>query len=163
MEKNTTGLLIGRYQPFHKGHLFILKESLKVLDKLIIAIGSANIQNDKNPISAKNRQKLIEKVIKNEALQDSIQSIVLLDDFPNNDDKWLEHCLGKINNFDVIVSNDDWVINIFRNAGFNILKIPFYKRNVFKGTLIRKEFNEKKPEWKDKIPNYLINDIKNFL
>ena len=35
------GLLIGRFQPFHKGHFEVIKEIASQVDKLIIGIGSA--------------------------------------------------------------------------------------------------------------------------
>ncbi|MCK5309571.1 MAG: adenylyltransferase/cytidyltransferase family protein, partial [Thermoplasmata archaeon] len=36
------GLIIGRFQPFHKGHFEVLKEIAGQVDKLIIGIGSAD-------------------------------------------------------------------------------------------------------------------------
>ena len=35
------GLMVGRFQPFHKGHLFLVRQILQDCDELIIAIGSA--------------------------------------------------------------------------------------------------------------------------
>ena len=36
------GLLIGRMQPVHKGHISVINETLKEVDELIIGIGSAD-------------------------------------------------------------------------------------------------------------------------
>ena len=45
-----TGLFIGRFQPFHNGHLQDIKNALKEVDELIIAIGSSQHFNTKeNP------------------------------------------------------------------------------------------------------------------
>lgn len=35
------GLLCGRFQPVHRGHIELIREALKHCDHLIIAIGSA--------------------------------------------------------------------------------------------------------------------------
>lgn len=35
----TRGLFVGRFQPFHLGHLHVIKELLEKVDELIIAIG----------------------------------------------------------------------------------------------------------------------------
>ncbi|MDP6459455.1 MAG: adenylyltransferase/cytidyltransferase family protein, partial [Candidatus Hydrothermarchaeota archaeon] len=39
------GLLIGRFQPFHKGHVYVVKKVLKGVDELIICIGSAQLSH----------------------------------------------------------------------------------------------------------------------
>ena len=35
------GLLIGRIQPLHNGHIKVIQETLKEVDEIIIGIGSA--------------------------------------------------------------------------------------------------------------------------
>ncbi|MEM1589096.1 MAG: adenylyltransferase/cytidyltransferase family protein, partial [Candidatus Bathyarchaeia archaeon] len=35
------GLFVGRFQPFHKGHLQAVKEILDEVDELVIVVGSA--------------------------------------------------------------------------------------------------------------------------
>ena len=45
-----TALIVGRFQPFHKGHLFLIKKALEKANKIIIGIGSANIIDENNPI-----------------------------------------------------------------------------------------------------------------
>lgn len=56
----TWGVLIGRFQPFHKGHLHLIEEALQLCDALIIAIGSSfRARNVKNPWIFEERQALI--------------------------------------------------------------------------------------------------------
>ena len=58
--KHEVGLYIGRFQPFHKGHLSVVLEALDHCDKLIIAIGSAQESGtDKNPFAFELRKELI--------------------------------------------------------------------------------------------------------
>lgn len=45
-------IFIGRFQPFHNGHKYIVNEGLKISDKIIILCGSANQKRSvKNPWS----------------------------------------------------------------------------------------------------------------
>ncbi|MGH1560634.1 adenylyltransferase/cytidyltransferase family protein [Caulobacter segnis] len=34
-------VLIGRFQPFHNGHLAVLRHALRLADKVIVLVGSA--------------------------------------------------------------------------------------------------------------------------
>ena len=54
------GLLIGRFQPFHLGHLDALHFALTKVDRLWVGLGSSNKPPQKNnPFSAEQRKKMI--------------------------------------------------------------------------------------------------------
>lgn len=54
------GLLIGRFQPFHMGHLSAVKFALSQVEKLWIGIGSSNKSHEKrNPFTADERKEMI--------------------------------------------------------------------------------------------------------
>ena len=54
------GLLIGRFQPFHLGHLEALQFALSKVDKLWVGLGSSNKSAQKNdPFSAEERKDMI--------------------------------------------------------------------------------------------------------
>ena len=58
-------LVIGRFQPFHKGHLELLLHISKDFEKIIIGIGSSQYSNTKqNPFSGEERKKMIELALK---------------------------------------------------------------------------------------------------
>ena len=46
-----TGLYVGRFQPFHLGHLEAIKHILKKVDTVIIAIGSAQYSHTLETVS----------------------------------------------------------------------------------------------------------------
>jgi nicotinamide-nucleotide adenylyltransferase len=55
-----TGLLLGRFQPFHNGHLFALRLILRENDRAVVVIGSAQASHDsENPFSAGERYDII--------------------------------------------------------------------------------------------------------
>ena len=56
------GLYVGRFQPFHLGHLGAIKEVLKEVDELAIVIGSAQYShNPSNPFTAGERLVMIRR------------------------------------------------------------------------------------------------------
>lgn len=59
------GLFIGRFQPFHHGHLSIVREALKKCDRLIIAVGSSQESRTKrNPFNFEERKEFIWRGLK---------------------------------------------------------------------------------------------------
>jgi len=58
--KHDFAVYIGRFQPFHVGHLHVVTEALKLADKLIIIVGSHNKPRDwKNPWTSAERIEMI--------------------------------------------------------------------------------------------------------
>ena len=48
MRKYKVGLLVGRFQPFHKGHLHLIEKSLNLVDMLVVGIGSVGVIDTDN-------------------------------------------------------------------------------------------------------------------
>ncbi|MDD3454709.1 MAG: adenylyltransferase/cytidyltransferase family protein, partial [Methanobacteriales archaeon] len=58
------GLLVGRMQPFHKGHLEVIKRILGEVDELIICIGSAQLSHSlRDPFTAGERIMMVTKAL----------------------------------------------------------------------------------------------------
>lgn len=57
-------LFVGRFQPFHLGHLDVIKRALEVEDRLVIVIGSAEENHElANPFTAGERFQMIEAAL----------------------------------------------------------------------------------------------------
>ncbi len=85
------GLIIGRFQPFHKGHLEALSFALSKVDKLWLGIGSSNKPNQKeNPFSADERKEMILS-----SIDDSISKRIQIYYIPDLEDhkKWIENII----------------------------------------------------------------------
>ena len=60
------GLVLGRFQPFHFGHLELIKDIIKDEIEPLICIGSAqHSHTDENPFTAEERKEMIETIMKN--------------------------------------------------------------------------------------------------
>lgn len=58
------GFMIGRFQPFHTGHLHIIEEALKTVDKLYVCIGSfTESETKRNPLSGKERYSIMTQIL----------------------------------------------------------------------------------------------------
>lgn len=134
--------IIGRFQPFHKGHLFLIQEALKTADKVIIGIGSANISDRDNPYTIDERLTMLHHAFRKANLEDYVEAIVTIDDVPD-DAQWLKLALENTEGVDLIVSNNSWVNDIFEQAGFSVMRIPYYKRHIYEGKKIREHLREK--------------------
>jgi bifunctional NMN adenylyltransferase/nudix hydrolase len=80
---------IGRFQPFHNGHLKVLRAAIDTADLVVVVIGSANQpRTPKNPWSWVERKKLIEFSLKPAEL--AKVAIVHQDDLPGSDKQWVQ-------------------------------------------------------------------------
>ena len=158
--KNKIALIVGRFQPFHKGHLFLIKKAIDMADKVIIGIGSANIVDVNNPINFETRKKIIKAVFYKERIEQKLLKIVPLDDF-FDDQKWLFNLKKQVGEFDLALGHNQWTNNILKKAGYMVLKVDYYNREKFEGWRIRKLIKEGKT-WQERVPKYLIKFVFNY-
>ena len=129
------GLLIGRFQPFHLGHLDAFRFALSKVDKLWIGIGSSNKPNEKNnPFTADERKEMILSSI-DDTISNRIQ-IFFIPDFENHE-KWIENIDLLVPDFDVIFTNDELTKSMYLKRGKDVISVPFTKREILSGTNIR--------------------------
>ncbi len=157
-KKYGIGLVIGRFQPFHNGHKFLIEEALKLCDQIIIGIGSSNKSDEKNPYSAKERAKHIKKFLKEEHLEEKVIAVLKLYDNPD-DDVWFENLYKKTGPFDVTIGNNPWNNGIIERHGIPAVYIGFHKRRTLEGIKIRALMKQNK-KWEERVPQYLVEAIR---
>ena len=75
------GILVGRFQPVHIGHVQAIEFALENSNKLFIVVGSAEKSNQKrNPFTFEERKKMIELAINEKELQDNISCLLYTSD-----------------------------------------------------------------------------------
>ena len=150
------GLLIGRFQPFHLGHLDALRFALSKVDKLWIGLGSSNKPLQKNnPFSAEERKEMILSSI-DESMKQRIQ-IYFIPDLENHM-KWIELIDSLVPKFDTVFTNDELTRHLYSKRDVEVLPIPFVKRDILSGTNIRNMMISDQ-KWEDLVPA----GTKNFL
>lgn len=89
-------VFIGRFQPFHNGHSYVIREALKETNKLILLIGSAKSPICyRNPFSYEDRCKIISL-----NLDETTREKVIfhpLNDFIYDDDAWVDAVYKGVN------------------------------------------------------------------
>jgi bifunctional NMN adenylyltransferase/nudix hydrolase len=88
-------VVIGRFQPFHLGHLKMLEKAFTVGEKVIVVLGSARCaRNIKNPFSTAEREEMIRSVLTPE--QNAKVSITHVRDYYYNDNMWVAEIQGRV-------------------------------------------------------------------
>ena len=129
------GLLIGRFQPFHLGHLEALQFALSKVDKLWLGLGSSNKSVSKdNPFTTEQRKEMILSSI-NDSMKEKI-TIYFIPDVDNHI-RWIEKIDTIVPKFDIIFSNDDLTKHLYSKRKIQVLTIPFLNRKSLSGTNIR--------------------------
>lgn len=143
------GLLIGRFQPFHKGHLEAVNFALSKVEKLWIGIGSSNKSYEKrNPFTADERKEMILS-----SLDSKILERVKIFFVPDTGDheKWTYHVDSIVPEYDAVFSNDDFTITLYKKRGKNVIEVPLLKRDMISGTNIREMIASDK-DWSVLVP-----------
>jgi len=147
------GLMLGRFQPFHKGHLALTKQILSECDELLILIGSAQFNFiDKDPFSAGERMLMIHEALKEAGVDLSRCYIIPVANDENNA-RWLAYIRSMVPPFDVLYSGNDFVKYLARSQDSSIvIEDPMFAEiNEYNGTNIRRLMQEGKP-WEHLVP-----------
>jgi len=150
-------LFIGRFQPFHKGHLHVLKFISNQYDEIIIGIGSSQYKNKiDNPFSEDERKKMIVNSFeKNQIKNYKIVPIPDIHDPPN----WVAHVLNFVNDFDIVISHNSLTLKLFSEKGFKTVIVPTFKKEKYSGRNIRDRMR-KGLDWEDLVPESVVSVIK---
>ena len=143
------GLIIGRFQPFHKGHFEVMKTIAKDCDGIVIGIGSAELSHTlDNPFTAGERHLMISRALKNEGLNDFyIVPIVDIHRYA----VWVSHVEALVPPFNTIYSNNPLTRRLFREAGYEVRNSPLFNREMYSGTEIRRRIVEGE-DWEALVP-----------
>ncbi|MGD1835809.1 MAG: nicotinamide-nucleotide adenylyltransferase [Nitrososphaeraceae archaeon] len=145
-----TGLFIGRFQPFHLGHLESIKFALDKVDTLIIVIGSAQKSHEKrNPFTAGERIQMIRNTLYEISTID-LQKIIFIP-IPDNNIHllWTYNIDILVPQYDIVFTNDPFTIFLFQERHKNVIKPKLYNRNIYSGTMIRKFMIDDNDKWKN--------------
>lgn len=83
-------VFIGRFQPFHAGHLQVVQEGLRRAERLIVLLGSAwQARSPRNPWSHEERERMMRAALS--AADNERLLVSPLMDVPHNDDAWVRN------------------------------------------------------------------------
>ena len=130
-EKIKLGLVVGRFQPLHGGHRYLIKTAIAENDNIVVCIGSAQ---KADPLSLEERHKRLSKFLKDIDLTNKILKTITMEDTPS-DEVWLSQLNKKAgvvkhneNTFYTAETLSEEYLNMMKNTNFNIKTI---ERSLF--------------------------------
>ncbi len=151
----TRGFYIGRFQPFHNGHLSMVEQIAEDVDELVLGIGSADDSHTgRNPFTAGERIMMITKSLVD---YDLVTYAVPIEDLERNS-VWVSHIQSMSPDFDVAYSNNPLVIQLFREAGIEIRQSPMFNRDVLEGTEVRERMING-DDWQTLVPKAVVEVV----
>jgi len=143
------GLLIGRFQPFHLGHLDAVLFGLSRAENLFIGIGSSNKSNERrNPFTAKERTEMIIS-----SIESSMIDRLKIFDIPDvdNHEKWTFEIDQIVPKYDVVFTNDEFTKTLFEKRKIDVIPVVLKDREKFSGTNVRQLITDDE-NWQDLVP-----------
>ncbi len=134
----TRGLMTGRFQPFHNGHLALARQILSECDEMIVVIGSAQFNFiDRDPFTAGERALMIHEALKEAKLDLSKCYIIHVINDENNA-RWIAYLRSMAPPFDAIYSGNDFVRHLARSQDVVVKSPRFAKKDEYNGTAVRR-------------------------
>ena len=153
-------VMIGRYQPFHLGHLELVRQVLDENDEIIILIGSSQANFTlKNPFTAGERVWMIRDSLIESKIDLSRVFLVNVTDDENNV-KWFSNIKCVSPPFNVIYTGNNFVRTLLKRETIIIKKPKLIEGNLLKGSVIRKLILEDNTKWQDLVSKSVIKIFK---
>lgn len=141
------GLFIGRFAPLHRGHLLMMKECAEKVERLVVALGSADATPScKNPFTVDERAEMVRRGMKEIGVAN--YEIVELRDC-ERDEEWIKELQEVVGKFDMAWSGSTWIQRVFKEHGLPIEPIKEFPG--LSGTKIRKKMAQGLP-WLKFVP-----------
>lgn len=150
------GILIGRMQPVHNGHVQVISKILEEVDEIIIGIGSAQLSHEiKDPFTAGERIVMMTQALADIEVDPSRYYIIPMQDI-NFNAVWVSHVKMLTPPFSIVYSGNPLVKQLFSEEGFEVKQPPLYDRLHLSGTEVRKRINNDL-DWEELVPKATID------
>ena len=151
-------LYIGRFQPYHLGHLAATKWILGREERLIIGVGSAQFSHTiENPFTAGERIEMILTTLRDEGLASRCIVIPIPDIGQHS--LWVQLVKQYCPPFSRVYTNSPLSRRLFLEAGIEVQGIPLFERDKYDATHVRKLMIEG-GDWESCVPRAVAEVIK---
>lgn len=128
-------IVLGRFQPFHKGHEYLLNRAFEFAKEgeVVIAVGSASKGwESNNPWTFDERNAMIESWL---TANNKAATIIGIDDI-NDPPRWVKYA-AKIHGQGVLVTSDEPTKMLYENDNFPVKFVELNNRGSFEGWRVR--------------------------
>lgn len=152
-------LMMGRFQPFHLGHLDLVEQILAECDEVIIAITSSQFNYlEKDPFTSGERIEMIHNSLLESNIDLSKCFVVSLEN-QFNISTWASYLKSSLPHFDKVYSGNDYVSMLLADSGIDVVNPILLDRSKYNATKIRSMIISNK-EWKELVPNAVYELLK---
>ncbi len=169
-----SGIIVGRFQPFHKGHLSYLKKALSHAEKVYIGITTPGkkltkyepkdpnrLGKENNPYTFLERKTMIKKSLKENKINP--RRIRILHFNPGKIDYWFKSVPEDAVYFLILISNEEGTkVEEMRKQGLKVKVLDVINKDRYSAYNIRGRIKKGQP-WKnlvDKAVGEYIEDLK---
>lgn len=146
---------IGRFQPFHNGHLKVISAIAREVDELVIGIGSAQLSHTpENPFTAGERILMISRSLEE---LDLYYYVIPIPDIYRNAE-WVAHVHSMTPPFSVAYTNNPLVSRLFHESRYEVKHSPMYNRQEYSGTEIRRRMLAGEG-WEKLVPGAVVDVV----
>lgn len=157
-QQQETGIFIGRFQPFHLGHLATVKYALERVKHLYIVVGSSQKSHEaRNPFTAGERILMIRNTLNEEKIDPSRYLIIPVPDATGHA-VWTAFIDQVVPAYGVVFSSDRLTLQLYREKGVPTIEPPLLDRPTFSATEVRKRIIEG-GKWKLLVPTSVVKII----
>ncbi len=155
------GLLVGRFQPFHLGHLEAVKYALKKVDYLYVVVGSAQRSHERdNPFTASERIAMIKGALDASGVNPAKWMAIPIADADSHS-LWVSAVESMVPKFDIVFTNDALTYLLFKEEGIEVKAVPYLDRSRYSATNVRDRILERK-DWEGLVPVEVAKLVKRF-
>lgn len=130
-----SAVVLGRFQPFHRGHATLIRAAIQAHPAVRIAIGSAQTDpGPDDPWTWPEREAMIRAWLDDEGLDAEIVAIPDLHDPP----RYVEHAEAWHGEAGTLVTSDDATAELYRTSGWSVDLVDLVERERLQGWRIRR-------------------------
>ncbi len=155
------GLFVGRFQPFHNGHLAAVKFALERVDYLYVVVGSAQRSHERdNPFTAGERISMIKIALDANGVDPARWMAIPIPDADSHS-VWVSSVKSMVPRFSVAFTNDSLTFLLFQEEGIDVRSVPLFDRERHSATNVRNRILERK-DWESLVPKQVAKLVKEF-
>lgn len=127
-------VFIGRFQPYHNGHHYVVQEALKLANNVLILIGSANkIPDARNPFTFEERRRMIKESLPQDYESVSRVYISPINDYPYDEARWVSQVQSEIEKNSLGKPKIGLIGHAKDNSSYYLKMFPMYESVDVKG------------------------------
>ena len=155
-------LFIGRFQPFHLGHMAAIRFAFTKFDELVIAIGSSQASYEPdNPFTAGERVSMIKDSLNADHTIDCNKTLIIPIPDTNIHSTWTHTVDMLVPKYNAVFTNNTFTAYLFSKRNIRVIEPKLVNRVHLSGTEIRRRML-KNIKWTQLVPKQtakIVEDV----